>query len=535
MPESSPLALATLQVIRKQFNKLNMKEMLFIDYLLRDYHESTAIALKMAIPLVLEYCYCIEPLPSDLNPFHLTHGLIVCVNNDSMALAEKFMVALYKHKPGVKDFSAKSVVSLVTGLLTMFLHWKRTPGHLTQELLHEVDLEVTPEEDGGEVQAAQEMKLIREVLLKEALQYITKNITKLANFEVKKVLSDLSYSYSRKDFCAYNQPLLCAYTKRAIDQDWPLSSLATGVIRMLKMNEVDELLVQALLKKLSSAPASELATTELHTTQLVHALVASNNLSSYNEEEQHALLAKLMQHPSAPLYRKDHTKIPIGRLGFDLACLGYFEPAVHQNIMNSLTSKITTLESGDLSLLFKPDLLTLWQAQQLLNTKHERVQVDNSLVAAAKKFVISQFNREPMMADRTMVRKVLLQALSSYSPNSVVTGVQTHHGVCVDHVIVVRGKNEVVPQPDNVEEMVCLDDLCVPDDARILGVLQTGSHLLLNKYTMLKPLVRLNIQLLAAEGVTAVPLIMPQFLLNYKTDEKIRFLTAALGQHHLYL
>lgn len=69
-----------------------------------------------------------------------------------------------------------------------------------------------------------------------------------------------------------------------------------------------------------------------------------------------------------------------------------------------------------------------------------------------------------------------------------------------------------------------------------LGVVQIGPRMLFNNYTKLRSQQRLHFQLLAVEGVTAVPIIMPQYALHYCTDEeKRRYVTSALYQHRLYL
>lgn len=145
-------------------------------------------ALKMAVPLALEYRYRSEPLPDGLAPFHLIHGLATCIKSDtadSMGLAEKFMMTLYEHERGLKDLSPALTLTLIGGLIKMFLRWQKTRYQPMQEMLEDDELDVSPNEGSTEVQAAQQLQLAREVLFKEALQYMATNIKKLSHTEVR--------------------------------------------------------------------------------------------------------------------------------------------------------------------------------------------------------------------------------------------------------------------------------------------------------------------------------------------------------------
>ena len=68
-----------------------------------------------------------------------------------------------------------------------------------------------------------------------------------------------------------------------------------------------------------------------------------------------------------------------------------------------------------------------------------------------------------------------------------------------------------------------------------LGILEVSPNWLLNGGTKPRAQLKLELQLLAAEGITAVPLLMPTLLLEHNTDQqRAQYVAAALLQHGVY-
>lgn len=318
-----------------------------------------------------------------------------------------------------------------------------------------------------------------------------------------------------------------------------MQSLAGGVSWMLKMNAVDEALLQTMLEKLSLTSSEELCCTELHVMPLVHALASSNALQDWPKEQCHELLDKLLQHPSAQLQSQSDGAVSHVRLALDLASLGHFPPALHGTVMDGAAADALKGLDGSSPGSSVHQFMTLWQAHQLLDPQSGSLQVDGKLLSASKQFLLKDCHLSSSgAAQRAFVRQVLQHVLSAHGPDSVVTGVHTQHGALIDHVAVVRGSGEVVPQSAaaSCPGSVCLDQLTVPDGSKVFGVVAIGPNMLLNNYTTMRPLARLRLQLLAAEGVNVVPFIMPQFILQCRTgEEKVDYISEAFRKHNLSL
>lgn len=550
-PPNSLIMLTTLQMLRKKFDSLDVKELLHLDVLLSNSPQSAlGNALKNAVPLALECLYGNLDLPSGLTPGHLSQGLFACAKSDNhkaLAVAEKFMMMLYEHEQGVQNLTAPKAVTLVSGLLEVFQRWRTTPGRQQAVMGREEEEE---EEEADQLVLNQSYKTskkmfveqlaaAREVLLTEVLQFMAQIFPQFTSCQVEELQKMLSYAFRNEDRCAHSQNLLDAFVRRMLEEGGSLQSLAGGVSWMLKMNAVDEALLQTMLEKLSLTSSEELCCTELHVMPLVHALASSNALQDWPKEQCHELLDKLLQHPSAQLQSQSDGAVSHVRLALDLASLGHFPPALHGTVMDGAAADALKGLDGSSPGSSVHQFMTLWQAHQLLDPQSGSLQVDGKLLSASKQFLLKDCHLSSSgAAQRAFVRQVLQHVLSAHGPDSVVTGVHTQHGALIDHVAVVRGSGEVVPQSAaaSCPGSVCLDQLTVPDGSKVFGVVAIGPNMLLNNYTTMRPLARLRLQLLAAEGVNVVPFIMPQFILQCRTgEEKVDYISEAFRKHNLSL
>ncbi|XP_045603661.1 uncharacterized protein [Procambarus clarkii] len=484
-PESK-LIQCILQMLKHFINDLEVKQLMFLDFLLKKM-PLTALsdALLTAIPILIENCLKPEMLV-DYSLSELSHLLSICsrglVRNIGIILQE-----IYKRGSITKLSSAMTIIWNLTEMQTR----KGTKSLLTKEDI-----------------------LAREVIMKECLEAVAKDISSLNNQQMETTLTKVYDAYEKRDVCCYNEHFLHAVSKYAVQKQLDFVKVAHLIRKLMRMNYHSEELANYMVELVLSHP-QDVPEARVSVMPLLSIMSTCDAPPSGCSDA----LDILMEHKSMRLNTDDFFKKPLLLIVQDLFNLGY----CHEGLVNIITNPDTLRIY--LSKYSKEDvnhrrLLEVDMALDKLFNSHERV--PKTFVDNGKRLVLNQ------LPSRSDLKFILHQVLDE--PEHLISGVVTDSGIYIDHLLVLDEERHPVllnlPEV-KFERNISTSFLEIPEGFTRIAVLDIGSSHVYKPSDRLSGPARLKEKLLESEGYTVLNLLQP-VIFRHHAEERFLYVKREL-------
>ncbi|KAK8754493.1 hypothetical protein OTU49_016461 [Cherax quadricarinatus] len=487
VPSESKLIQSVLQMLKYYINDLELRQLIFLEFLLKKMPLTTlSDALRTALPILIENCLKPETLVN-LSLMDLSQILSICVHgkvrNTGMVLKE-----IYKRGRIDKPSLA---MTFIWNLSDIHIKWEK------MILLTKEDI------------------LTREVLIKECIETLSRDISSLTQQQVETTLSKLCEAYEKRDICCYNEHFLQAVSDFIVHEKLGFVKVAHFIRKFLKMNYHCEKLTHYMMNLVLECP-QDVPDARVGVIPLISFLSACDQHPSNVND----VLDILMDHKSVKLDPEDFYRKPLLVISQELLSLGYY----HHTLVKIITN---------------PDSLRLYMSRyDNDNTNHKRLlEVD---VALDKLF--NSTERVPDMFlenGRSLLRKqlpsksglksILHQILGE--PQPLISGVLTDSYIYIDHVLVLDEKGypvQLTPPETESQTNVSASSLEIPDNCTRVAILDIGSSYVYKPGDILVGPARLKQKLLELEGFTVVCLLQ-SVIYRYQPDEKALYVKRELA------
>ncbi|KAK8404494.1 hypothetical protein O3P69_007613 [Scylla paramamosain] len=485
VPANSKLIQVVLQMLKHQIHDLSLKQLIFLNFLLKKMSTTPlSEALLTAIPILLS-----NTLPStflkDLAFSCLSQAFTICcqgkVNGLGIILQE-----MYRRGSVQNTILAMSLVWTLT---------KVSSPHLQRRLL------------------TQEEQLTREVIMKECLETMVKDMDSLSSQQMESTLTKLCLGHEFGDRSCYNERFLQAAASYVCRHSLSFVKAAHTITKMSKMNYVSEELVQYTVKLMLSQP-QDIPHARVGMISLLLAVTAT----PLPRQDLKAVLDVMMTHKSL-LLNSDYYKKPLLLVAIELLSAEYYHPQLVQ-------------------ILTSPDVLSLFMSKYPKDSKNhcKLVDVDQALgeVVQSPHRVPEAFLepgrklRASQHPTRSSLKAMLHQILPN--PSHLISGVVTEGGIYIDHLLVLDPEGvpiKLTSAKDLIIRNPCVTSLDLPASATKIAIMDIGSSGTFRPSGVLKGLERLRKKVLEAGGFRVLPLLQ-LVIFQHHDEEKILYVKREL-------
>ncbi|XP_045124361.1 uncharacterized protein LOC123512184 [Portunus trituberculatus] len=485
VPATSKLCQVALQMLKHQINDLTLKQLIFLDFLLKKMERTPlSEALLTATPILLS-----NILPSaflnELSFSYLSLAFTICCQGKVKGLGI-LLQEMYK-RGSVRDT-----------ILAMSLVWSLTrvsSPQLQRRLL------------------TQEEQLTREVIMKECLETLARDTDSLSSHQMESTLTKLSMGHDFGDRSCYNERFLNAAASFVCRHSLPFEKTAHTITKMSKMNYISEELVQYAVKLMISQP-EDISQAKVGMVSLLSAVT----VTPLPPEELKAVLDVMMTHKSLQM-NSEYYKKPLLQVAVELLSVEYYHP----QLMQILTS---------------PDTLSLFMSKyHKENINHSRlVDVDQALgrLVSSPHRVPETFLepgrrlRASQQPTRSFLKAMLHQILPD--PSYLMSGLLSGGGIFIDHLLVLDPEGEPIKltsAKDPINKNQFISSLDLPVSATKIAIMDIGSRGAYRPAGVLKAPQRLRQRLLEAEGFRVLPLLQ-LVIFHHHEEEKILYVKREL-------
>ncbi|XP_071513059.1 uncharacterized protein [Panulirus ornatus] len=484
-PESK-LIQTILQMLRHYVNDLNLKQMVFLEFLLKKMPPTTlSDALLTALPILIDNGLKEQEM-KDLTLLELSKILGLCVRGTGRQTG---MVLQEIYERG----------SINTAFPAVNIIWTLAKMHMTP---------------GRRFLVSKEDVLTREILMKECLETVAKNLTSLTSQQIETTLTKLSEAYENRDHCCYNESFLHAVSTHAICECLSFEKIAHIIRKFLKMNYHAEDLVHHMIKMVLDCPQAVLEA-RIGVLPLLTSIAACEHHPSNTNDA----LDILLNHRSVGLDKEDYFKRPLLWIALYLLTVGHYNHKV-------------------LELLTDPDTLSIYMSRYSKESASQKrlLEVDQALCdlypSSARVPEIFLENGRRLVRDqpssRSNLKFILHQILNE--PDYLISGLVTNNDIFVDHLLVLDDEGHLVklkPTKSSLESNISIDSLEIPENYSRIAILDIGSSHSYKPGDHLNGHTRLKQKLLKARGFTVI-VILQSAVFRHPQEEKVLYVKREL-------
>lgn len=488
VPATSQLTQAVLQMIKNQINDLSLKQLIFLEFLLKKMTLTPlSDALLTAIPMLISNALTSTHL-ADLSFSDMTQAFTTCCHGKVEGVGVLLQEMYHRGSAG----SASLAMSLVWTLTEI------SSPRLQDKLL------------------TKEEQLTREVIMKECLETLAQETDALTEQKIDSTLTKVCNGYDLGDHSCYNERFLGAVASYTCRHSVSFERAAHTIRKMLKMNYLsDELIhytVDLILSRPEDVPESRVA---------MLPLISAITATALPRHDMKAVLDVIMTHKSLRLDTEENYKKPLLAIATELFSTGYYHP----QLVDLLTSSAT------LSLLMskysKDDVhhSKLLEVDQFLGEVFQSSKrIPECFLESGRKLI------ESKPPSKSTLKAILHQLLQD--PNLLVSGVVTQGGTYIDHLLVLG--HEGVPvalRGADVQSVknLSINTLDIPSDATKLAILDVGSGSCYRPTSTLKGIQRLRQHVLEAAGFKVLPMLQ-SFIFMLHAEEKVLYVKKELRE-----
>ncbi|XP_047484051.1 uncharacterized protein LOC125035833 [Penaeus chinensis] len=474
----SKIMQTVLQLLRHSINDLDLRQLIYLDFLLKKL-PSTPLSdgLLVAVPVVIENILKNEKV-EEFSTKDLSQLLSICVdgriNKIGIILQE-----IYRHGTII---SASLGLSILWSLVMMF------------------------STDGKRIVLSKEESLVREVLMKECLKSISRDMKSLTQQKIETTLGKLCEARRKKDHCTYNEHFLNAVAKHAVDDQWDFTAVAHTIRRLYRMNFISEDLVHHMVHQVLQNPEGVIRS-KVHVLPLLIAL-GGCELQHLNQRQ---AVDVLVDHEQIRIKEENYFKRPWIKLAVELLSLDYH----HMQLLELLTNQDfleVYMSTKKVPLSEYKILLRIHQA--LVTFGQNSLQIPEKYLQKARTFARE---RPPSKSD---LRVRLHQILNN--PDHLVSSVVTNNDIYIDHLLAIDDEGNTVKiehkKPDAFGN-ISISSLQIPDNTKRIALMDIGSSHVFGPGYRLKGYIKLEQRILEANGFQVVHIVQPE-LFCLVSDER---------------
>lgn len=487
VPSNSKLTQAVLQMLKNQINDLSLKQMIFLDFLLRKMPLTPlSDALLTAIPILLSNALTSAAL-SDLSLNDLSQAFTICcqgkVEGTGTLLQEMYSRGSVR--------SVSMAMSLVWTLTQM------SSSRMLSRLL------------------TTEQQLTRDVIMKECLEILAKETDALSRTQIDSTLTKISDGYTKRDQSCYNERFLQAVALHSCRTSIPFEPAGHILRKMMKMYYLSDELVHYIVRVIISRP-EEVPEARLGVLPILSALAITTSLPKHDLKE---ALDIIMTHKSLRLDAEEYYKKPLLVVAIDLLSAGYFHPP----LMNILTSPDTLSMFMSKYPKDDPNQKRLLVVDQALGQVFQSpCRVPESFLEPGRKLLANQ------PPTRSSLKAMLLQIL--HDPSCLVSGVLVD-GTYIDHMLALDPEGVPIKLKSDDNPLMrnpSVDTLDVPPEATKLAILDVGSSMVFRPTNILQGQQRLRQTILESAGFKVLP-ILQSVIFQHRDEEKLLYVKRELA------
>lgn len=459
IPATSKIVQILLQLISKQVNDLNLQQITFLDFVMRDFKPTPLVkALKIALPIVFEANL---KLKCDYNNVqHLTELLMFAskkaVSESSFNL---ILSSLLNQRSNIDLKSAKSIVRSLCDTKTTSDHHK--------------------------------------LLLHQALDIVTDSIDRCTFHELELLLTKLLNKFLEDFEFFYHEEFVNSCGNFIVDKDCGFEQGIWILKKICRFNHTNLRLLDYMADQLLKEPWQ----LEQGGANAVITFVNGFSQADYKPqswEQLKLLVIKCVQQ------HQDRQELPWLKIALNLCALDCWDFSLMQKLFKE--EFLNAHLARDYNRIDKIQLLLLNQVVEILSPWKDKPCAPQSFISEAIEMNGTHVESFP-----------LLPALKKGLGGSeyVLTAVYTKHGHFIDHVVVMRkGGYPVAVNHDGTEtprtsiaERIYVENLEIPNDSQVVAVFLLAPSAYAINSERVRGTARLFINTLEALNISVVPVL----------------------------
>nr|XP_027232023.1 uncharacterized protein LOC113823559 isoform X1 [Penaeus vannamei]XP_027232024.1 uncharacterized protein LOC113823559 isoform X1 [Penaeus vannamei]XP_027232025.1 uncharacterized protein LOC113823559 isoform X1 [Penaeus vannamei]XP_027232026.1 uncharacterized protein LOC113823559 isoform X1 [Penaeus vannamei] len=474
----SKIMQTVLQLLRHSINDLDLRQLIYLDFLLKKLPPTPlSDGLLVAVPVVIDNILKNEIL-EELSAKDLSQLLAICIdgriNNIGIILQEVYRQGTI--------ISASLGLSILWSLVMMFVT------------------------EGKRIVLSKEESLVREVLMKECLESISKDLKSLTRQKIETTLEKLCEAHRKKDRCTYNEHFLNAVAKHAVDDQWDFTAVAHTIRRLHRMNFISEDLVHHMVHQVLQNPEEVIRSR----VQVLPLLIALGGCELQHLNQRQAVDV-LVNHEQIRIKEENYFKRPWIKLAIELLSLDYH----HTQLLELLTNQdFLQVYMSTKKVPVSEYKLLLRIHQALVTFGQNSLQIPEKYLQKARTFARE---RAPSKSDL----KVRLHQILD-SPDHLVSSVVTSNDIYIDHLLAIDEEgNTVIIEHKNSDAFgnISISSLQIPDNTKRIALMDIGSSHVFGPGYRLKGYIKLEQRILEAHGFQVVHIVQPE-LFCLPSDER---------------
>ncbi|KAK3881828.1 hypothetical protein Pcinc_013760 [Petrolisthes cinctipes] len=495
VPADSKLVQAVLQMLRHQINDLDLKTLVFVEFLLRKLSPRTSLsdALLTALPLLLDTKLSSLGQLTDITILELSKLLSMGSSgvNSKSCQGGKLVCELWRRHTEVREAPLSRSVAWSLLDLTNTRH-KR-------------------------YQLNQDQRKDRDRLLNYCLEVLAQDLHSLTHKELESFLNRLSNAYKNHDHDSYNQLFLHEVAQHTLQQQHlNVKQVAFILDKLFLMRFQSDSLCQHLVSLGVSCPG-EVRDANLPLIPVLESLSSCTQPIPHL----HHFLSTIMTAWDDTINEENMHQKPVLRIALNLLSLQHYHPKLMYLITNpdTLSMYISQFPHHHRNHL---RLLEVTQAIQTLPTPPPQATttIPDAFLAPARRQLMEKPPTRSSL--NVMLEKVVEEGC-------VVSGVVTEEDVYVDHLLVLdqSGRPVQMSSPVQSEQNVRIESLDIPPDYTRLAIMDVGSGRSLRPTHQLHGITQLQRQVLEHQGFRVMPFLQAEFY-SVQQDEKLLYVVREL-------
>ncbi|KAK4326996.1 hypothetical protein Pmani_002514 [Petrolisthes manimaculis] len=494
VPADSKLVQVVLQMLRHQINDLDLKTLVFVEFLLRKLSPRTSLsdALLTAFPLLLDTKLSSRGQLTDVTILELSKLLSMGSSgvNSKSRQGGKLVNELWKRHSEIQEAPLSRSVAWSLLDLTNTRH-KR-------------------------IQLHQDQRKDRDSLLNYCLEVLAQDLHSLSHKELESFLSRLSNAYKNRDHDSYNQLFLHEVAQHTLKQQHlNVKQVAFILDKLFLMRFQSDSLCQHLVSLGVSCPG-EVRDANLPLISVLESLSSCTQPMPHL----HHFLNTIMTAWDDTINEENMHHKPVLRIALNLLSLQYYHPKLMSLITNpdTLSMYISQFPHHHRNHL---RLLEVTQAIQTLPTPPpEATTTPDAFLAPARRQLMEKPPTRSSL--NVMLEKVVEEGC-------IVSGVVTEQDVYIDHLLVLNqsGRPVQMSSPVQSEQNVRIESLDIPPDYTRLAIMDVGSGRSLRPTHQLHGITRLQRRVLEHQGFRVMPFLQAAFY-SVQQDEKLLYVAREL-------
>ncbi|CAG4956873.1 unnamed protein product [Colias eurytheme] len=471
VPVDSLIVQTLLQLVRYNINMLNIRQIMFLDFLLSRFDTKNHLvdALKLALPLAFQI-----HLPLELD-------------HDDLPLLRDMLMYACSH-----DLPDRCINNIVTGLL---LHDQAIDAQIARSIIWSLcDVNCTEKAFPTRVQ-----------LLHICCDILTKRINNLSYEDVLRTAARLKGRILEKHPEYYHQELMDAIAGYVINNNVPFEKglLVARVLSRIAHTHLG--LIQYLCEEAASNPD----TLSNARTNILFGFI--NCLSNNNFTPEGILWDEIRKQISQnPILNANTTALPWTKVCLELASLGYYDDKLLSKVFSEdFIAKYLSRENNNLDYL---QLLTLHEAVRAFHSNEYSLPSD--VLEKAK-------NSYPVHAINEELEKYLVKGLGGQE--YVVRNVMLPSGIIADVVICLKNGCPVKLPALSSNLKVPLENLNIPPGAITLCIMNFNYGCFSMNSNRLRGPFRLVVDILEKQGYITVAFNVNEWM-NAPMHERIPYI-----------